>query len=95
MVAPSSNLRDRDVIIYDDISASGKTIEKIYKLAKKSEPKRIFIAVAHILTKGGVRKLKNLGAHEIITTNSLSSDFSKDYTELSLTPLLTGYIRAG
>jgi ribose-phosphate pyrophosphokinase len=89
MKPPITNLKDRDVIIYDDIASSGLTIIKAFKLAKKFKPSRVFIVVSHLLTKGGIKKLYRLRSDEIITTNSFNSEDKISFTELSLMPLVS------
>lgn len=43
MESPESDLQNRDVIIYDDISASGGTISEIFSIAKEQMPKEFFL----------------------------------------------------
>jgi ribose-phosphate pyrophosphokinase len=88
---PSKELKDRDVIIYDDVVASGGTISKTFDLVKEKKPRKIYIALPHILTKRGIDKLKSLDC-EIITTDSFISE-KKIFTELSLIPLVSKYLK--
>jgi len=92
MKPPKTNLKNRDVIIYDDIAAGGGTIIKSFKLVKEHKPKRIFIALSHLLTKSGIEKIYKLKANEIITTNSFNSEESVKFTELNLIPLICNYL---
>lgn len=82
--SPKTNLKDRDVIIYDDISATGGTIIPVFNYVKNSKPNRIFIALSHIITREGIERLYKLGSDEIITTDSFASEESVKFTELSL-----------
>lgn len=92
MKSPNTDLKYRDVIIYDDVAASGVTIIKAFRLAKRFKPNRIFIAVSHLLTKGGIKKLCKLNSSEIITTNSFNSEEKISFTELSLIPAIRCYL---
>jgi ribose-phosphate pyrophosphokinase len=87
MKSPNTDLKYRDVIIYDDVAASGGTIIRAFKLTKKFKPNRIFIVVSHLLTKGGIKKLYRLRSDEIITTDSFNSEEKGNFTEISLIPL--------
>jgi ribose-phosphate pyrophosphokinase len=93
MKPPKAKLEDRDVIIYDDVAASGGTIVPAFELTKQYTPKRIFIALPHLVTKKGVEKLQNLNSRELITTDTFFSEESKKFTELTLIPLIAEYIK--
>jgi phosphoribosylpyrophosphate synthetase len=79
---------NKDVIIYDDVTASGGTPIKTFEVAKSSEPNRIFIALCHLITKEGIERLYKLNSDEIITTDSFVSEEKIDFTELSLVELI-------
>jgi len=89
---PSKKLQNKDVIIYDDVAASGGTIAKTFEFVENFNPKRIFIVLPHIVTKKGVDRLSKLGCFEIITTDSFVSQ-EKRFTELSIIPLIYKYIK--
>jgi len=93
MKPPRTSLKDRDVIIYDDVTSSGETPAKTFELVKENNPRRIFMVLVHLISREGVEKIYNLGADEIITTNSFNSEESKKFTELTLTPLVSDYIK--
>jgi ribose-phosphate pyrophosphokinase len=90
---PKTDLKNRDVIIYDDVAASGGTIIDTFRLVYNSKPNKIFITLPHLITKEGIEKLYRLGADEIITTDSFYSEEPKKFTELNLVPLISEYIR--
>jgi len=83
---PKSDFKNRDVIIYDDIAATGWTIVKPFEMVKKQEPKRIFIALCHMVTKEAIERLYKLNSNEIITTDSFNSEEKGNFTEISLIP---------
>jgi len=93
MKPPKSDLLDKDVIIYDDVAATGKTIERTFKLAKQFKPNRIFITLSHLITKKGTERLYSLNSSEIITTDSFVSEEPKRFTELTLVLLVSDYIK--
>lgn len=81
---PKSDFKNRDVIIYDDIAATGWTIVKPFEMVKKQEPNRIFISLCHIVTREAIERLYKLNSDEIITTDSFNSEESVKFTELPL-----------
>lgn len=89
---PTLRLKNRDVVVYDDIVESGGTIEPTYRLVKSKKPRKVYIAVTHLLTMGGVDRLCGLGADEVITTDSLNSN-DLGFTQLPTVPLFSDYIR--
>ena len=86
----SKNLKDKDVIIYDDVSSSGGTISRTFNLVREQNSRKIYIVLPHIITQKGIDRLKSFNC-EIITTDSLISE-EKIFTELSLIPLISKYI---
>jgi ribose-phosphate pyrophosphokinase len=93
MKPPETDLKNRDVVIYDDITSSGGTPSKTFEIVKKSRPKRIFMSLVHLISREGIEKIYNLEADEIITTDSFNSEESKEFTELTLIPLISNYIK--
>ncbi len=92
MKPPKSDLRDKDVIIYDDIAAGAGTMVRTFELAKYFKPNRIFIVVSHLITKKGIDRLYNLDTSEIITTDSFVSEELINFKELSLIRLFLDYL---
>lgn len=93
MKPPRSDLKNRDVIIYDDIAASGGTIIPSFNIAKESEPNRIFIVLTHITTRIGIERIKKIQSSESITTNSFISEEKSSFTELSLIDLIVNNLK--
>ena len=79
-------IKNRDVIIFDDIISSGGTMAKAVKLVKEQGAKKVYVACVHPLLMGDAKKriLKN-GAEEIIGTDSVPSSVSK----VSIAPLIS------
>lgn len=84
----------RDVIIKDDIATTGGTIIDTFNGIKKMGPRKVYIALVHLLTLEGIKKLHDLKTEEIITTNSFVNEMEqpKYFTELNLVPLLADYL---
>jgi ribose-phosphate pyrophosphokinase len=79
-------VKDRDVIIFDDIISSGGTMAKAVEFAKKQGARKVYAACVHpLLTVNAQEKILESGAEEIIGTDSVSSHISK----VSLAPLLS------
>jgi ribose-phosphate pyrophosphokinase len=89
MEPPTSDLTDKDIIIYDDIASSGGTTEMAYRLSEADSPRSISIALAHLWTTRGIDRLNVLGSRELITTNSFYTEQTNPpFTELSIIPLV-------
>jgi len=79
-------IKNRDVIIFDDIISSGGTMAKAVRFVKEQGAKKVYVACVHPLLMGDAKKriLKN-GAEEIIGTDSVPSSVSK----VSIAPLIS------
>ena len=78
-------VKNRDVIIFDDIISSGGTMAKAVKLVKSKGARKVYAACVHPLLMGNAQKriLEN-GAEEIIGTDSIPTPISK----VSIAPLI-------
>lgn len=78
-------VKDRDVVIFDDIISSGGTMAKAVELVKKQGAKKVYAACVHPLLIGNSQKkiLRN-GAEAIIGTDCVPSPVSK----VSVAPLI-------
>jgi len=79
-------VKNRDVIIFDDIISSGGTMAKAVKLVKDKGAKKVYAACVHPLLMGDSQKriLQN-GAEEIVGTDCVQSPVSK----VSVAPLIS------
>jgi ribose-phosphate pyrophosphokinase len=69
---------NKNVAIIDDIISTGGTMAKSINQLKKHGAKNVFVACTHGLFAGdAVKKLMNSGCNEIISTDTIQSDFSK------------------
>lgn len=53
------DVKDKDVVVYDDMIRSGGSIDKAVNIYKNLGAKRIFVVSTHVPMKGGVEKLLN------------------------------------
>jgi ribose-phosphate pyrophosphokinase len=69
---------DKNVAIIDDIISTGGTMAKSINQLKKHGAKNVYVACTHGLFAGdAVKKLVNSGCNEIISTDTIQSDYSK------------------
>ncbi|MHA1187090.1 MAG: ribose-phosphate diphosphokinase [Candidatus Heimdallarchaeota archaeon] len=79
------NVKDRDVIIADEVIRSGGTIVKAIKALLTMDVGRIFVAATHLtLVSNADEKIIDAGAEELISTDSLPSD----YSAIKIAPLI-------
>ncbi len=71
-------VKNRDVIIADEVIRTGGTIAKAVKVLKEMNADRVFVASTHMMlaNKADIRILE-AGADDIIGTDSLPSEYSK------------------
>ncbi|MHA1489349.1 MAG: ribose-phosphate diphosphokinase [Promethearchaeota archaeon] len=84
------NLKNKDVVISDDIIATGGTMAKAIKLAKESGANKIFVVATHaLLLQNAKYKILNAGAEEIIGTDSIDNEAAK----ISLASVIADYLK--
>lgn len=72
------NVQNKSVAIIDDIISTGGTMAKSIQQLKKDGAKNVYVACTHGLFAGdAVKKLVSSGCTEIISTDTIQSDFSK------------------
>ncbi len=70
--------QDKKVAIIDDIISTGGTMAQSIKELKKQGAKQVLVACTHGLFAGGaIKKLVSAGCNEIISTDTIKSDFNK------------------
>jgi ribose-phosphate pyrophosphokinase len=84
------NLKNKDIIISDDIIATGGTMATAIKLAKDSGAKKVYAVATHalLLQQAKFRILK-AGADEIIGTDSIDNEVSR----VSLAKAIADYFK--
>jgi ribose-phosphate pyrophosphokinase len=74
MEEKSFDVKDRDVIVFDDIISTGGTIAKAVKMLKTQGARRVYAACVHPLLIGDAKKkILESGAEEIVGTDSIPS----------------------
>lgn len=67
-----SEVRDRDLILVDDMISTGGSIVKATEFLKKQKCKRVFVTCTHaLLINDAGKKIKKAGVTRIISTNSI------------------------
>ncbi len=84
------NLKDRDVVIADDIIATGGTMATAIKIAKESGARKVFAVATHaLLLQQAKFRIIKAGADEIIGTDSIDNEASK----VSLAKIIADYLK--
>ena len=86
MEAKTFDVKDKTVIIFDDIISSGGTIVAAAKILRELGPRHIYVACVHPLLIGQAEQLiLRAGVEEIVGTDSVPSSVSK----VSLAPIIS------
>ena len=71
-------VKNRNLIIVDDMISTGGSIVKATKFLKKQKCKRVFVACTHaLLVNDAAKNIKNAGVSQIISTNTIPGDSAK------------------
>ena len=72
------DVKDRDVILVDDVISTGGSIIKSTQFLKKQKCKRVFVACTHaLLVNNAETRIKKAGVTQIISTNTVPKNTSK------------------
>jgi len=72
------NVKNRDLILVDDMISTGGSIVKATQFLKKQKCRRIFVACTHaLLVNDAAKKIKNAGVSQIISTNTIPGESAK------------------
>ncbi len=98
-IAILGDVKDRNVIIYDDMIDTGGTITAAVALLKKEGAKDVYVATTHAVLSTmdnvpALEKILKAGVKKIITTNTISRKYSKDFIVIDLAEPITGVIEA-
>lgn len=67
-----SEVKDRDLILVDDMISTGGSIIKATEFLKKQKCKRVFVACTHALLRDNAeKKIKNAGVTKIVSANTI------------------------
>ncbi|MHA1193531.1 MAG: ribose-phosphate diphosphokinase [Promethearchaeota archaeon] len=84
------SLKNRDVIIADDIIATGGTMAQAIKIAKESGANKVFAVATHaMMLQQATYRILDAGADEIIGTDSIDNEMAK----VSLAKAITDYLQ--
>ena len=71
-------VKNRTVILVDDMVSTGESIIKSTQFLKKQKCKRVFVACTHaLLVNDAEKRIKNAGVSQIISTNTVPKSTSK------------------
>ncbi len=71
-------VKDRDIVIIDDMISSGGTIMRAIDVLKKNDCNRIFVMCVHALSdEKSLDTFRKTGIHDLISTNSIPKSCSK------------------
>jgi ribose-phosphate pyrophosphokinase len=71
-------VKNRDLILVDDMISTGGSIVKATKFLKKQKCRRVFVACTHgLLVNKAAKKIKNAGVSQIISTNTIPGESAK------------------
>ncbi len=72
------NVKNRDLILVDDMISTGGSIVKSTQFLKKQRCRRVFVACTHaLLVNDAAKKIKNSGVSQIISTNTIPGESAK------------------
>ncbi len=84
------NLKNKNVVIADDIISTGGTMASAIKLAKASGAEKVFAVATHALLLGQAKfRIIKAGADEIIGTDSIDNEVCK----VSLAKIIVDYLK--
>jgi ribose-phosphate pyrophosphokinase len=84
------NLKDKNVVIADDIISTGGTMASAIKLAKASGAEKVFAVATHaLLLEQAKFRIIKAGADEIIGTDSIDNEVCK----VSLAKIIVDYLK--
>jgi ribose-phosphate pyrophosphokinase len=85
------SLKNRDVIIADDIIATGGTMAQAIKIAKESGANRVFAVATHaLMLQQATYRILEAGADEIIGTDTIDNEMAK----VSLAEVIAEYLKS-
>ena len=84
------SLKDKDVIVSDDIIATGGTMATAIKLSKESGANKVYAVATHaLLLQNAKFRILSAGADDIIGTDSIDNEVSK----VSLADAIVDYLK--
>ena len=72
------DVKNRDLILVDDMISTGGSIVKAIQFLKKQKCKRVFVGCSHaLLVNDAAENIKNAGVSQIISTNTIPGNSAK------------------
>ena len=72
------NVKNREIILVDDMISTGGSVIKATKFLKKQKCKRVFVACTHaLLVNNAAKSIRNAGVSQIISTNTIPGNSAK------------------
>ena len=72
------NVKNRDLVLVDDMISTGGSIVKATQFLKKQKCRRVFVACTHaLLVNDAAKKIKKAGVSQIVSTNTIPSESAK------------------
>jgi|TARA_B110000014_G_scaffold185682_1_gene134604 ribose-phosphate pyrophosphokinase len=78
IITTKVSVKDRDLILVDDMISTGGSIIKATQFLKKQKCRRVYVACTHgLFVNGAEKKIKQAGVTLIISTNTIPTNSSK------------------
>ena len=72
------DVKNRDLVLVDDMISTGGSIVKATQFLKKQKCKRVFVACTHaLLVNDAAKKIKKAGVSQIVSTNTIPGESAK------------------
>mgnify|MGYP003321739598 FL=1 len=72
------SVKNRNIILVDDMISTGGSIVKATQFLKKQKCKRVFVACTHaLLVNDAAKKIKKAGVAQIVSTNTIPGESAK------------------
>ena len=72
------DVKNRDLILVDDMISTGGSIVKATQFLKKQKCRRVFVACTHaLLVNDAAKKIKKAGVSQIVSTNTIPGESAK------------------
>lgn len=84
----SKNLKGKIIGVVDDIIGGGGTLLQLYKIVKKSKPKKIIALITHGVLKKGVKKIKKKFLKLYLTNAIAQKETNVDISDLIINSLI-------
>ncbi len=72
------NVKNRDLVLVDDMISTGGSIVKATQFLKKQKCRRVFVVCTHaLLVNDAAKKIKKAGVAQIVSTNTIPGESAK------------------